>query len=219
MQQTGFTVEYGRQVIRREWRNTYGQLHRTTGPAMECWTVLRSGAHVLSEERWNLNGRLHRESRPAFREWHITVDGTRAMVREEWIRHGSGHRVGGPSYRRWTVDDGGTRTLAGERWRVDDQLHRVDGPAAGPYDCFWYDVVVRQEDLPWFRRGRACLVALAASSTGTNQSQLLGDCSSAVFPAWIRDVRVAMTGAHPLSTTPTSPTYRSVVGGSMLLCV
>jgi len=46
MQQTEFTDEYGRQVIGREWRNTDGQLHRTTGPAWEEWTVLPSGAHT-----------------------------------------------------------------------------------------------------------------------------------------------------------------------------
>jgi len=86
------TDDYGRRVICREWRNTDGQLHRTTGPAVEEWTVLRSGAHVLSYQAWYLNGSAQ-----------MAHYGTRVLEFEEWARYDRGHRMNGPSYRHWTL--------------------------------------------------------------------------------------------------------------------
>jgi len=97
MQQSEFTIEHGRRVIRREWRNTGGHLHRTTGPAVEVWTVLPGGGHVLSRQGWYVNGNAHRVDRPAVRRWHVAGDGTRVLEREEWKQHGRWHRVDGPA--------------------------------------------------------------------------------------------------------------------------
>jgi len=209
MQQTEFTDEYGRRVIRREWRNTEGELHRTAGPAMEEWTVLPDGAHVLSYQAWFLNGVEHREGRPACRQWRVAVDGTRVLLWEEWCRHGMQHRSTGPSYREWTVGPDGTRTLELEDWWVNGKLHRVDGPAYEGHEVYWHGVEARQEDLPWLRRGHGLLAGL------TRATQQSG--SSGVSPAWSRDARVAMTGADSASNT--LGTYRSAVGGSVLLCM
>jgi len=195
--------------VRREWRNTRGELHRTTGPAVERWTVLPGGGHVLSYQVWCLNGKAHREGRPAVRRWHVAENGTRVLVREEWVRHGRRHRVDGPSWRRWTVEPGGTRTLTYGSWRVNNKLHRADGPACDERWFYWHDRKVRQEDLPWLRRGHGLL---AAFTVATQQGG-----GSGVFPAWSRDTRVEMTGADSVSNTPR--TYRSAVGGSVLLCV
>ena len=208
MQQTEFTDERGRQVIHREWHNTYGQRHRTTGPAREDWTVLPDGTHVLSCQGWYVNGKLHREGRPAWRIWHIADDGTRVLAVEVWWRGGMEHRVGGPSYRSWTVQPDGTRTLSWEYWRTNRKLHRVDGPAYAGYMFYWHDRQVTQEDLPWLRRGHCLLAGL----TGATQQG-----GGGVSPAWSRDPRVEMTGAGAASGTPS--TYRSAVGGSVLLYV
>ena len=209
MQQTECTDEHGRRVIRREWRNMEGQRHRTTGPAVEEWTVLPGGAHVLSRQVWYQNGGVYREGRPARRRWHVAEDGTRVLGREEWWRHEREHRVGGPAYRRWTVEPDGARTLAWESWRVNGKLHRVDGPAYPKNGFWWHGMEVRQEDLPWLRRGHCLLSAF----TGAIQQGGNGG----VFPAWSRDARVAMTGPGAASSTPS--TYRSAVGGTVLLCV
>jgi len=173
MQQTECTGEYGRRVIRREWRNTRGELHRTTGPAVENWTVLPGGAHVLSYQVWYLNGRRHWESRPAWRSWHVKGNGTRVLVTEEWYRHGVWHRVGGPAYRSWHVEPDGTRTLTWEEWCVNGKLQRVDGPAIGRQFC-WHGETARQEDLPWLRRGRDLLNALT-EATGTPHGAAMRD--------------------------------------------
>jgi len=205
---TEFTGEYGRRVIRREWYNTDDQLHRTTGPASEDWTVLPGGAHVLSFQGWYLDGKYHREGRPAYRWWHVANDGTRLLVVEGWGRHGESHRVGGPAYRDWTVGPDGTQTLCGH-WRVNGVQHRADGPAYPKNGFWWHGMEVRQEDLPWLRRGHCLLSAF----TGAIQQGGNGG----VFPAWSRDARVAMTGPGAASSTPS--TYRSAVGGTVLLCV
>jgi len=203
----------GRRVIHRTWRNTDGQLHRTTGPAVEHWTVLPGGAHVLSLQGWYVNGKLHREGRPAWRIWHVAGDGTRVLIHKEWWRHGRWHRVSGPAYRYLTVEPDGTRRLAREWWRVNGVQHRVDGPAqTGPDGFYWHGVEVRQEDLPWLRRGRT---ALAAWTVPIASQQ--GVCGSAVSPAWSRDPRVTLLGAGLLSTAPA--TYRSVVGGIVFVSV
>jgi len=82
--------------IRREWDNTDGKPHRTTGPAMENWTVLPGeGRRVLSYQVWYLNGKPHREGRPARCSWHVADNGTRILTREEWYRHDMLHLVGG----------------------------------------------------------------------------------------------------------------------------
>jgi len=205
MHQRECTDERGRQVIRREWRNTDGQLHRTIGPAVENWTVLPGGARVLSYQGWFLNGRAHREGRPAWRSWYVAEDGTRVLVCEEWARH---DRVGGPSYRRWTTGPDGTRTPRSEWYRVNGKSHRVDGPAYDRGEFWWHGVEVRQEDLPWLRRGRSLslLVPLAAYTRQQFEP---------VSPAWSRDARVTSAGAN----TPMSVSYRSAVGGAVLLCV
>ena len=205
---------YGRVVIRRTWRNTEGQLHRTTGPAWENWTVLPSGGHVLSHQAWYVSGKAHRENRPARRRWHVAGDGARVLALEEWWRDGRPHRVGGPSYRRWTVTPDGTRTLTWERWGVNGKLHRVDGPVyegrAGP-GFYWQHKRVKSEDLPWVRRGQGILAALAGPEAASPRHDRGGE----VGPTWTRDARVAPTHATP----PASLTYRSAVGGVVLLCV
>jgi len=188
-----------------------GELHRTTGPAVEEWTVLPGRAHVLSFQAWFLNGNWHREGRPARRAWHVANDGTLVLVCEEWKQHGRWHLMNGPSYRGWTTEPDGTRRLAREWWYVNGRLHRVDGPAqTGPDEYWWHGVEVRQEDLPWLRRGHGLLAGL------TRATQQRG--GSGVSPAWSRDARVAMTAAV-YGLTPTPTTYRSAVGGSVLLCV
>jgi len=202
MQQTECTDEHGRRVIQRQWRNTEIQLHRTTGPAVEEWTVLPGGGHMLSYQGWCVNGRWHREGRPAVRYWHVAEDGTRVLFREEWWRHGSEHRMERPSYRRWTVELDGIRRLAWESWRVNGKLHRVDGPAYAS-NLYWYNRRVKREDLPW-----NCF--LTAFTGATHQG-------GSVSPAWSRDARVAMTEVGSASGTPS--TYCSAVGGAMLLCV
>ena len=209
---TEFTGEYGRRVIRREWYNTDDQLHRTTGPASEDWTVLPGGAHVLSFQGWYLDGKYHREGRPAYRWWHVANDGTRLLVVEGWGRHGESHRVGGPAYRDWTVGPDGTQTLCGH-WRVNDKLHRVDGPADTKHFFCWHGGRVRGEDLSWLRRGYGFL----AGFTGTME-QGGGGCSGVVSPAWSRDARVTVTGAE-VAAKVGAWTYHSVVGGAVLLCV
>jgi len=73
------TDERGRQVIRTEWYNTDGVLHRTAGPARERWTVLPGGARVLSFQVWFLNGEAHRKGGPAVRGWYVDEDGTRVL--------------------------------------------------------------------------------------------------------------------------------------------
>jgi len=201
---------YGRRVIHRAWFNTDGQLHRTTGPAVEHWTVLPGGAHVLSYQAWCQNGKDYREGRPAVRRWHVAGDGTRVLEREEWWRASMLHRSTGPAYRLWTVGPDGTWTLTWEHWRVNGKLHRVDGPAYPKNGFCWHGVEVRQEDLPWLRRGQGMLSAF----TGAIQE---GGGGSGVSPAWSRDARVAMT--EVVSTSGTPRTYRSAVGGSVLLCV
>jgi len=203
--------EFDRLVIRREWRNTGGQLHRTTGPAMEEWTVLPGGAHVLSYQVWYVNGRQHRVGRPAVRIWQVANDGARALVHEEWWRHGGWHRVGGPSWRRWTIDLDGTRTLARENWWADGGHHHVDGPAYQACRFYWHGAAVTQDALPWLRRGRDLLNALAEATGRPHGAPEEGS------PAWSRDARVAMTEAHGGSNPPPTPaTYRSTVGGSAL---
>jgi len=209
MRQTEFTDTYGRQVIRREWHSTDGKPHRTTGSAVEEWTVLPGGAHVLSYQIWYVNGKMHREGRPARQIWQLANDGTRVLLWEEWWRYGRGHRMNGPSYRRWTVEPDGMRILLGESWRVNGKSHRVDGPAQTGHVFWWHGVEVRQEDLPWLRCGRSFLAGL----TGATQQ----GGGSGVSPAWSRDTRVAVTGTDSASSTPS--TYRSAVGGSVLLCV
>jgi len=140
-------------VVRRTWRNTDGQLHRTAGPAWEEWTVLPGGGHVLSYQAWSLNGRTHREGWPANRYWHVAEDGTRSLAHEWWSQHGGGHRIGAPSFRHWTVERDGTRTVASEEWHVNGNLHRADGPAYEGRSFYSHNRGVRQEDLPWLRRG------------------------------------------------------------------
>jgi len=156
MQQTECTDTYSRRVIRREWWNTDDQLHRTTGPAVEAWTILPGGAHVLSGEAWYLNDILHSEGQPAYRQWHVVDNGTRVLKCERWRWHGKPHRLGGPSYRRWTMEPDGTRRLAWERWCVDGKLHRVDGPAYDRLGFYWHDKGVEGEDLPWVWREKTC---------------------------------------------------------------
>jgi len=209
--------ERGRQLIQRTWRNTDGELHRTTGPAAENWTALPGGAPVLSFQGWYVNGRQHRKGRPAGRLWHVAADGTRVLLREEWVRHGRRHRVGGPSWRRWTKEPDGTRRLEWEEWAVNGKLHRVDGPALDGRSFDWHDVEVTREDLPWLRRGRDLLVPLAAFTAATPMQRSDGGGSGG-SRAWNRDARVAITGADSV-LAPTLTTYRSAVGGSVLLCV
>jgi len=117
--------------------------------------------------------------------------------------------MGGPSYRYWTVQPDGTRTLEGEDWQVNGKSHRADGPAHTGHGFYWHDKAVKSEDLPWLRRGYGLLAAF----TGATQQ----GGGSGVSPAWSRDTRVAVTGTDSASSTPS--TYRSAVGGTVLLCV
>ena len=214
-QRTEFTGGYGRRVIRRAWHNACGQLHRTTGPAVEEWTALPGGGgYVLSYQAWYFNGRQHREGRPASRIWHVADDGTRVLECEGWWRHGMRHRVGGPSYRSWHVQPDGTRTLELVGWRVNGNLHRVDGPAYPGHRLNWHGSWMTQEDLPWLRRGRGCLAASVAATTALT----LPTAGSEGSPAWTHDQRVAMTRTTNSSSTTPAP-YRSAVGGAVLLCV
>jgi len=212
MQETEEWDGNGRRGIHRTWRNTRGELHRTTGPAVEEWTVLPGGAHVLSYQVWHVNGKLHREGRPAVRWWDVANDGTRVLARQAWRRHEQWHRVGGPSYRNWTVGSDGTRTLRWEAWRVYGRRHRVDGPTQAGDEFDWHDRRVRQEDLPWLRRGRDLLVGLHAWRRSGDQSQSRS-------PAWIRDPRVAMTGYDGAAAAASAATYRSFIGGALVMCV
>jgi len=194
-----------RRVIHRAWRNTRGHLHRTTGPAVERWTVLPGGGHVLSCQVWYVNGKAHREGRPAGRRWHVAEDGSRVLGREEWWRRGILHRSTGPSYREWTVGQDGAQTLVWEVWRVQGKLHRVDGPALDGRWFAWHGRQVIQDTLRWLRRGHGLLTAF----TGTQQGD--GD----IAPAWSRDARVKLTGA----SVSTEAAYRSAVGGVVFLSV
>ena len=107
--------------------------------------------------------------------------------------------------------DGTSRTMACEWWYVNGKLHRVDGPAFDGRKCYWHDVEVRQKDLPWLRRGGGgLLVALTGAGANTREQ---GDDSSADSPTWSRDARVVMVGGD------LPETYRSAVGGAVLLCV
>jgi len=217
MQQTEFTDQYGRLVIRRAWCTTEIQLHRTTGSAVEEWTGLPCGAHVLSYQSWYQNGKQHREGRPARRQWHVADDGARVLLLEEWGRHGRGYRAGGPSYRTWTVTPDGTRILHCVWWFVNGRLHRVDGPAEDGRRFWWQDKLVQREDLPWLRRGRSSLVALAGVTGATPTLCSDGDGGAGgrgVSPAWSRDARVVVSAGDAVV-----PVYRSAVGGSVLLCV
>jgi len=211
MQQTEFTDMYGRRTLRREWHNACGELHSTTGPAVEEWTVLPSGAHVLSCQAWYQNGRAHREGRPAWRRRRVAEDGTRVLAVEVWWRAGMQHRVSGPSYRNWTVGPDGVRTPGGEWWWANGKRHRVDGPALDGREFCWHGMEVRQEDLPWLRRGQGILAALAGPGAASRGHHGDGE----VGPTWTRDTRVALAHAPPTA----SPTYRSAVGGVVLLCV
>ena len=195
----------GRWVTRRAWCNTRGQRHRTTGPAVEHWTVLPGGAHVLSAEGWFQNDRAHREGRPAWRSWRIGAGGTSVLAHEEWWRRGILHRSTGPSYREWTVGQDGAQTLVWEVWRVQGKLHRVDGPALDGRWFAWHGRQVIQDTLRWLRRGHGLLTAF----TGTQQGD--GD----IAPAWSRDARVKLTGA----SVSTEAAYRSAVGGVVFLSV
>jgi len=65
----------------------------------------------------------------------------------------------------------------------------------------WRDRQVRQEDLPWLRRGRSLLTAFTGA--------IHQGGGSGVFPAWSRDARVTVTGTDSTSSTPS--TYRSAV--------
>jgi len=206
-----YTDENGRRVIRRAWHNTDADLHRTTGPAWEQWVVLPGGGHVLWHQAWYLNGKLHREGRPAIRVWHIAENGDRVLEYEEWLRHGGGHRGRGPSYRHWAVGPDGTRTLTRERWYVRDKLHRVDGPALNGNSFYWHGRIVEAGDLPWLRRGCGLLVGFTGAPAGHQSG------NGGTSPAWSLDTRVAMTNADSASST--SRTYRSAVGGAVLLCV
>ena len=195
-------------MIRRAWRNTDGELHRTTGPAVEAWTVLPGGGHVLSRQVWAVNGKAHREGRPVGRRWHVADDGTRVMEdEEEWWRAGRRHRLEGPSHRHWIVRRDDT-TLQWEVWRVNGKLHRADGPALNGCWFYWHGRRVEAGDLPWLRRGQTLLVAF----TGANTREQ-GDDSSAGSPTWSRDARVVMVGGD------LPETYRSAVGGAVLLCM
>jgi len=196
----------GRVVIRRTWCNTDGELHRTTGPAREDWTILPGGAHVLSYQAWCQNGKDYREGRPAYRRWHVVDDGTRVLEIEAWRRDGMEHRLGGPAYRHWTVGPDGTRTLALEWWFANGRRHYVDGPAYYGRGFLWHGRSVEADDVPWLRRGRHGLIVPLALFTRAAATM----CWS-VSPAWSQDTRVAATWL--------GFGYRSAVGGALLLCV
>ena len=69
----------GRWVMTRTLHNAIGLWHRTTGSAVEEWTVRPDGAHVLSHQAWYVNGYSHREDRLAYRNWDVAGDGTRVF--------------------------------------------------------------------------------------------------------------------------------------------
>ena len=129
----------------------------------------------------------------------------------------------------------------GGRWWGNGKLHRVDGPAYA-HGFYWHGKAVKREDLPWLRRGHYGMIVPLAACTGTIANQQGGGNGaiprawrlvvallpftdgttsqqhgggSGGFPAWTRDARVTMTGA----ATQAAVTYRSTVGGVVLLCV
>jgi len=146
-------------VIRGAWRAMDGHLHRTTGPAMEEWTVPPGGGGLSAEGwvsartvevRYAIGALTERqpalEGRPGRRQWGVAVDGTRGLVEKAgW------HRVGRPPCRGWTVTPGGAQTLAWALWHANGNLRCV----VGPHDFIWHDRQVRQKGMmPWFGRGR-----------------------------------------------------------------
>jgi len=124
----------------------------------------------------------------------------------------------GPAHREWTVGPDGTRTLALEYWRAaNDELHRVDGPAYNRRAFYWHNARVDCADLPWLRRGQGLLAVLVDPACPEPH----GDGTTA-FPTWILDARVTMTTTDATdaeTAAPTATTYRSAVGGAVLLCV
>jgi len=127
------------------------------------------------------------------------------------------HRVGGPAYRTWTMEPDGTRTPWCEEWWVDGVS--VDGPVFCGHLFWWQDRHVREEDPPWLRRGRDLLVALAGPGVATAQHHRDWGGGSGVSPAWSQDARVAMTWHGGRAGDAAVATYRSMVGGVVLLCV
>jgi len=181
MQETESQDVYGRVQVDRRWYNGHGNLHRTTGPAVEHWILLPSGARVLSGEAWFLNGTQHREGRPATRDWHVVDDGTRVLWREKWCRHGMDHRVGGPTFRDWIMEPDSTRTLSCMWWHRNGIRHGADGTVCYRRGLSLDRTDERPEHMQWLRRGWACLAALAAATTGRERAY------RDVIPAWSLD--------------------------------
>jgi len=222
LSQTTLTNGRGRRVITRTWHNGWrAQLHRTAAHAWEDWTILPGGVHVLSFQAWFRNGAAHRVGRPAVCRWHVANDGTRVLVDEVWRRHGHWHRVDGPSYRHWTMEPDGMRILQCVWWYVNGRLHRVDGPAYEGHGFYWHGVEVRQEDLPWLRRGRSFLVGLPGFTGAT--PTLCGDgdgrAGGSGSPAWTQDARVMVVWNGGGAGDAVVPMYRSAVGGAVMLSV
>ena len=94
---------------------------------------------------------------------------------------------------------------------MNDRWHRVDGPAVSGRGFYWHDAVVRQENLPWLRRGRGFLVPLVPWTGAAARKQ--GGGNGVTAPAWSCDTRVIVTVAD------SGASYRSAVGGAVLLCV
>jgi hypothetical protein len=99
------TDEYGNKF----WSNSYGQRHRTDGPAVE-W--------VNGGKYWYLNGQFHRTDGPAV-EW---VNGGK-----EWWVNGIRHRTDGPAVewgngdKYWWVNDKGV-----SKSKVEDLILQRD---------------------------------------------------------------------------------------------
>ena len=135
-----------------EWRNEDGQLHRATGPAIEC-----TNGHKV----WYWKGLIHREDGPALQY----EDGTK-----EWFLGDLRHRTDGPAIeysngdRMWYSgglihrEDGPAIELTkGDRlWYQNGDLHREDGPAiikADGTEEWWVKGVVMTEEE--FTNGRS----------------------------------------------------------------
>lgn len=114
----------------KEWRDEFGQYHRTRGPAL-------IGPVITGSDRdrvWYQHGLPHRLNGPAI----ITAEG-----RKEWYQEGERHRLDGPAvtlidgYKEWWVngiphnDNGPAITGSGgyKKWLVNGKRHRLDGPA------------------------------------------------------------------------------------------
>jgi len=88
----------------RVWRNEEGQIHRTSGPAIECADGARE---------WWLNDQPHRADGPAYEK----TDGTKV-----WFKNGQVHREDGPAIEN--ADGSRKYWLNNEEWSEGEEACR-----------------------------------------------------------------------------------------------